>query len=178
MRLQNKSHNKKSVIENSFDNAFRWARTTRTILYTIFILILASSTIMAKDNDMCTWNYEISCVGFSEGHYVVEVSAYVSKKKDITAETIKKCALHGVLFKGLSGDIPQRPIIKELQDSHYSYIEELLNNSYGKYTETIGIPLQVIKQDKIYKVTTTIQVSKDLLRKDLEKAGVIRKLGF
>ena len=168
----------KSVVGKSSYDSYRWVKNTQTILLTIFFLILGKSTIIAKDKNIFTWDYEISCIGISEGYYIVEVSAYVTNKKDISDEIVKKCALHGVLLKGTSGTYPQRPVITELQDSYSQYIENLLNNGYGKYTETIGIPLKVIKQGKIYKVTTTIQVAKGLLRKDLEKDGVIRKLGL
>jgi hypothetical protein len=68
--------------------------------------------------------------------------------------------------------------LQNSDESHSSLIDELITSECGKYVETIGVPLKVIKQPKRYKVTTIIQVAKDLLRKDLEKAGIIRKLGF
>lgn len=166
------------TINKSFDGSFQGTRVLLAILCSFFFLFFGSSTTMAKDKDDCSWNYEIVSAGTSVNHYIVRVSAYVLKKKDIGEEAVKKCALHGVLFKGITGDDPQHPMIKELQESHSQYIDNLLANDYGKYTETIGIPLQVVKQGKTYKVTTVIQVAKDLLRKDLEEAGVIRKLGL
>lgn len=166
------------AIKNSFDGSFRGVRVALTFLCAIFFLNFGGSTTMAKDKNDCTWDYEIVSSGTAVGYYIVKVTAHVSNKKDISEVPVKKCALHGVLFKGFTGDSPQRPMIKELQESQIQYIDNLLANDYGKYTETIGIPLQVVKQGKIYKVTTVIQVAKDLLRKDLEEVGVIRKLGF
>lgn len=165
-------------VNKSFGSSFLGTRVVLTFLSTFFFLISGSSTTMAKDKNECAWDYEIVSAGTSVGYYIVKVSAHVSNKNDISEVSVKKCALHGVLFKGFTGDNPQRPMIGELQGAQYQYINNLLANDYGKYTETIGIPLQVVKQGKTYKVTTVVQVAKDLLRKNLEEAGIIRKLGL
>lgn len=165
-------------VNKSFDGSFRETRLVLTFLCTFFFLIFGSSTTMAKAKNECIWDYEIVSAGTSVGYYIVKVSAHVSNKKDISEVAVKKCALHGVLFKGFTGDNPQRPMVGELQEAQHQYINNLLANDYGKYTETIGVPLQVVKHGKTYKVTTVIQVAKDLLRKNLEEAGIIRKLGL
>lgn len=165
-------------VKKSIDGSFRGTRVVLTFLCTFFFLIFGSSATMAKAKNECTWDYEIVSAGTAVGYYIVKVSAHVSNKKDIGEVSVKKCALHGVLFKGFTGDNPQRPMLGELQDAQHQYINNLLANDYGKYAETIGIPLQVVKQGKIYKVTTVVQVAKDLLRKNLEEAGVVRKLGL
>lgn len=149
----------------------------RTWFLILFVAI--SSIAMAKEKEQFV--YDISCAGNAMGYYVVEVSAYVSSKKEISDAVVKKCALHGVLYRGFSGNDgchSQKPLLQNSDESHSSLIDELITSEYGKYVETIGVPLKVIKQPKRYKVTTIIQVAKDLLRKDLEKAGIIRKLGF
>ena len=142
--------------------------------------IALSSVSFAKGKGQL--EYEISCAGNAKtGFYIVEVSAYVSKKGEIGTDIVKKCALHGVLFKGFSGSDgchSQKQLLTTFNETHSALINNLVASEYGKYTETIGIPLKVIKQNKRYKVTAIIQVAKDLLRKDLEESGVIRKLGF
>lgn len=144
---------------------------------TCFILNLSVSARKSQ-----TLNYDISCAGNAIGYYIVEVSAYSAKKRDINENFVKKCALHGVLFKGFSGEsgcVAQKPIISGVtNENHSELIDSLLHNEYNKYTECIGGPLEVIKQNKRYKITTTIQVAKDQLRKYLENKGIIRKLGF
>lgn len=169
---------------NSFigNSPYVITKRTRVVLRYLFVIVLFSwsSTAIAKEPEFL--DYEIVCAGNSEGHYLVEVSVFVSKKKEINEETVKRCALHGVLFKGFSakepGCVSQRRMIDELKDSDSEFIKDLLSKDYGQYTETIGIPLQVVKQAKLYRVTTTVQVAKNQLRRDLEKAGVIRKLGL
>lgn len=149
----------------------------RCLILIVFISFV--SVVTAKEKEALM--YEISCAGNAAGYYVVEVSAYVSKKKEISDDVVKKCALHGVLFKGFSGENgchSQKQLLTSYDIKHSAFIDKLISLEYGKYAETIGIPLKVIKQAKRYKVTTVIQVAKDLLRKDLEKAGIIRKLGF
>ena len=142
--------------------------------------IALSSISLAKEKGQL--EYEISCAGNAKaGYYVVEVSVYVSKKGEIGTDIVKKCALHGVLFKGFSGSDgchSQKRMLTNFNETHSALINNLVASEYGKYTETVGIPLKVIKQNKKYKVTSIIQVAKDMLRKDLEDLGVIRKLGF
>lgn len=149
------------------------------LLFLLVAVVFASSVAAEKANQ---YVYEISCAGNANvGYYVVEVSAYVSKKKEINNDVVKKCALHGVLFKGFSGKDgchSQRQMLTNYDGKHSALIENLISSEYGKYVETIGVPVKVVKLNKRYKITTIVQVSKDLLRKDLEKAGVIRKLGF
>lgn len=148
----------------------------------LFLIVFVAfvSVVMAKEKEALA--YEISCAGNANvGYYVVEVSAYVSKKKEINNDVVKKCALHGVLFKGFSGKDgchSQREILTNYDEKYSALIENLIASEYGKYVETIGVPIKVVKLNKRYKITTIVQVSKDLLRKDLEKAGIIRKLGF
>lgn len=148
----------------------------------LFLIILSFMSLSVSAKDGKSLLYEISCAGNASGYYIVEVTAYVSKKSNINEEHVKKCALHGVLFKGFSGKAgcsSQQPLIMQIKNTEDSiFLNNLIDVNYSKYSESVGIPLKVIKQKKRYKITTTIQVAKDLLRKDLEKAGIIRKLGF
>lgn len=145
----------------------------------LILFVLFSLIVVAKGKGQLM--YEISCAGNSDGYYIVEVSAYVHTKREISEDVVKKCALHGILFKGFSGKDgchSQRQMLANYNREHSTLIDKLIFKEYGKYTETIGIPLKVVKQSKRYKITTIVQVSKNLLRRDLEKAGIIRKLGF
>ena len=149
----------------------------RFFFFSLFIAL--SSVAIAKEKGQLM--YDITCAGNAMGYYIVEVSAYVSKKGEISYDIVKKCALHGILFKGFSGKDgchSQKPLLRDCDENQLTLINELISSDYGKYTESVGVPLKVIKQKKRYKVTAIIQVAKDLLRKDLEKSGVIRKLGF
>ena len=60
---------------------------------TVLCPILAN----AKDKDNVALSYDIQCAGNpQQGYYLVEVTAYVSKKSDINMDMVRKCAVHGV----------------------------------------------------------------------------------
>jgi hypothetical protein len=128
--------------------------------------------------------YELSAAGEGKaGYYLVEVSAYVTKKKDINIELTKQCAIHGVLFKGYSGNngnASKPPIIedKNIEKEKSEFFKTLIFNKYGYYTTVANDFKKVIKVGKRYKITTIVQVNAAQLRKDLEKENIIRSLGF
>lgn len=130
-----------------------------------------------------TNNYEYDIVGVAiakEGYYLVEVSAMVDKKKEANLEVAKKCAIHGCLFKGFAVErISQKPIMPSpaSEQEHQDYFDKLINEQFDTYTNCTH-PIQIIKVGKRYRVKAIIVVAKESLRKDLEKAGIIRKLGL
>ena len=128
-------------------------------------------------------NYEYDIVGVAiakEGYYLVEVSAMVDKKKEATIDIAKKCAIHGCLFKGFAVDrISQKPIMSSPSEAeeHSEYFDKLINEQFNTYTNSTH-PIQIIKVGKRFRVKAIIVVAKESLRKDLEKAGILRKLGL
>lgn len=67
------------------------------------VFFLSSSlTIEAKKDKPL--NYEISCAGSAtQGYSLVKIRAVVENKKEIGDNILKRCAVHGVLFRGYSG---------------------------------------------------------------------------
>ncbi len=47
-----------------------------------------------------------------------------------------------------------------------------------RYASAVDPSISIMKVGKRYAITATVQVAKDNLREMLEKAGIIRKLGF
>ncbi len=130
------------------------------------------------------WQYEISCAGVGvQGTYMVEVTSY-GKTVDAALEQMKKDAVHGVLFKGISGKCTQKPLAgkAEVETEHKVFFDKFFSTSgdYAKYVvDEQNVNLMVTKVNKKeYKVTKVVSVKKDMLRRDLEKAGVIKALGF
>ena len=127
--------------------------------------------------------YEIQCAGSgTQGYYLVEVSTYVDKPKQVSEDIVMKCAVHGVLFRGFTGGqgcTSQRPLagsaMQEQQHSEF-YDSFFANRSYVNYASFVSGSMKTSRVDKQYKVTGTVSVAKDQLRKDLEKAGMIRGL--
>lgn len=148
----------------------------------IFLLVtlIVATFCHAKSN---AESYDYSMVGVAvakEGYYLVEVSVLVTKKKDATLDTIKKYAIQGCLFKGFVVErISQKPLLSSLNevDEHRDFFENLLSERYADFTNST-FPLQIIKVQKRYKCTAIVAVAKDALRKYLEEAGIIRKLGL
>ena len=128
-------------------------------------------------------NYEYDIVGVAiakEGYYLVEVSTMVDKKKEATIDIAKKCAIHGCLFKGFAVErISQKPILSSPSEAEeYSeYFEKLINEQFNTYTNSTH-PIQIVKVGKRFRVKAIVVVAKESLRKDLEKAGIVRKLGL
>ena len=128
-------------------------------------------------------NYEYDIVGVAiakEGYYLVEVSTMVDKKKEATIDIAKKCAIHGCLLKGFAVErISQKPILSSPSEAeeHSEYFEKLINEQFNTYTNSTH-PIQIVKVGKRFRVKAIVVVDKESLRKDLEKAGIVRKLGL
>ena len=147
-----------------------------------FFLIVAymlACVCMAKTN-VANCDYSIAGVAIGkEGTYLVEVSAVVDKKKEATIDIVKKCALHGCLYKGFVVDrISQSPLLSSpVEQEQTESLDKLLNEQFNMYIISTQ-PVQIVKVGKRYRVTAIVSVAKERLRKDLEKAGVVRKLGL
>lgn len=151
----------------------------RHSLLSLFVLVVSSLSAQSFRD----FNYEISCVGIGQyGYYLVEVSTFVNKKKDVGHDVVKRSALHGILYKGFSAtnEYPaQKPILSSsLSAQQQDYLINLVKNQYALYTSSVDEMLKVVKVGKRYKVTAIIEVNVAQLRKTLEKEGVVRKLGF
>lgn len=150
-------------------------------LFIFTLILLLGLPLYAKDNPI--YNYEITCAGNGEyGHYLVTISAYVIKKKEINHDIAKKCAIHGVLYKGFTGNAgchSQKAILASpITEEQQKYILSLIENKFNSYASSVDEMIKVLKVGKRYKVTSVIEVNTGQLRKDLEKAGIIRKLGL
>ncbi|MCC8154322.1 MAG: hypothetical protein LIP01_08965 [Tannerellaceae bacterium] len=141
-------------------------------------------TAEAKNKNPMDVRYDIECAGAgTTGTYLVSVSIYTKNVKKVSSEDIKKGAVHGVIFRGFGASqgctaqkaLAQTPALEEQKadffesffgSGQYLKYASLLNNSY----ETVRL------NKKEYKVKATVSVSKDMLRKDLEAAGILKAL--
>lgn len=159
----------------------------------LLILIVGSFSFSANaqkkkaNKETVEWKYEIACekVG-AQGTYIVKVWSY-SKKPAIALEQAKKNAVHGVIFKGFSGNgcATQKPIARNASlEAEKADFFKLFFADGGKYMKFVtssnngavgaGDVTKVGKKE--YKVGVIVTVQKDLLRKDLEAAGIIKGL--
>ncbi|MCM1310254.1 MAG: hypothetical protein NC301_04400 [Bacteroides sp.] len=128
-------------------------------------------------------DYQLEGAGTgNQGTYLVSVSV-LGKKKNINDDLIARCAVHGVLFKGFA-DTTSRKTIRPLAGSataegeHADYFEKFFNEGgpATNYVTFVNSSRKLAKVGKQHKVTVTVTVNKDQLRRDLEKAGVVKSL--
>lgn len=159
--------------------------------YIVFIGILVAAlglsscgTKKSANKDTDKFRYELECAGTaSQGSYLVKVWSY-SRNPKTAAEQCKKNAVHGVIFKGYSGQngcVSQAPLAKNpgVETEYKEYFERFfsdVNGEYMKYVSLTSSSQEVVKVGKDYKVGIVVTVQKDALRKALEQAGVIRGL--
>ena len=151
-------------------------------LWLILLLALTSTLSYAQDN--ASLNYEIVCAGnATAGYYLVKITAITNKKKNVNMELVKKCAVHGVLYKGFTGDrgcTSQKALLDNSIhiEEHSKVLNSFVYDRYSDFAISLDNSLKVVKLGKNFRVSAIITVDKDKLRKELEKAGVIRKLGL
>ncbi len=166
----------------------------KNVLFVMALLCFGFShaqfTARGKANkDTKVWNYEVECSGVgNDGNVLIKVWSY-SRKPKIAIEQAKKNAVHGILFKGYasgaSGCTAQRAIAPDpgIEEDKQDFFKDFFSKGgqYLKYvsTSTDASSREVLKvtQGRMkYKVGVTVTVHKDVLRKYLEKEGVIKGL--
>lgn len=141
------------------------------------------------DKETNEWRYEIEAQNTGQqGTYLIKVWTY-SKNVETAINQAKKNAVHGVIFKGFSGKdrIPgQKPLSTNpnLEFEKIDFFKEYFRDG-GKYQRYVNLvnngainPGDRIKLSKNeYKIGVIVSVNISGLRKDLEEAGIIKKLG-
>lgn len=154
----------------------------------LFFVFTSNAQINKKkkaNKDTENWRYEIECVGIGKpGTKVIKVWSY-SKKATIAINQAKKNAVHGIIFQGYTGGAQgcttQKPLTNDpaLEQQKEEFFEDFFKDG-GKYmkfatTSGDGTPT-TMKVGKEYKIGVVVTVMVDLLRKDLEAAGIIKGL--
>lgn len=143
------------------------------------LLAFLSIAVMAKGDDPLQYDIEVAGSG-TQGTYLVRVWVY-SKSGKVDDADIKKAAVHGVIFRGFGageGSPAQRPIARSatLEEEKAEYFKVFFTSAYQQFANIVAGSYQRIKASKHYKVGAVVQVRKDELRRELEKAGVVRSL--
>ena len=137
----------------------------RIIMTVLFVFICIG--VHAGDDPL---KYEIEGEGVgAQGTYLVKVTV-IQKKSKLDADVIKKCAVHGVLFKGFSSQTSrtrQKPLAGSMvvEQQHQDY-----------FANMVGENLSVVKMGKQYRISAVVSVAKDALYQELVSAGVIKGL--
>lgn len=160
-------------------------RKFNLVLIMLAVLMSISAQKKKADKDTETWRYEIESVGTGvSGTYLIKVWSY-STKPSIAIEQAKKNAIHGVIFRGFEGPSRQKPLTNNpnLEQEKAEFFKEFFADG-GKYMKFISLVNNGaiagedrMKIGKEYKIGVVVSVNSDLLRKDLEDAGIIKGLG-
>ncbi|MGO4819713.1 hypothetical protein [Flavobacterium sp. W22_SRS_FP1] len=164
----------------------------KKIALTIFIIVAFIFTCNAQakkkaDKYTNAWRYEIEPVqtGVS-GTYLIKVWSY-SKKPDVAIEQAKKNAVHGIIFRGFSGNdrVPGQSALSNnpnLLDEKTDFFDDFFAEG-GKYLKFVSLTNDggVAAEDRLkvgkeYKIGVLISIRKEDLRRDLENAGIIKGL--
>jgi hypothetical protein len=153
--------------------------------FILFILFCISIFPLHAKNDADHLKYDIEAAGNgTEGTYLVKVWVYASKADKVNSEALKKCAVHGIVFRGFAGKdgVPsQKPMAQSpaLEQEKADFFQAFFENdkTFLRYAGLIEGSTESVKVGKKeYKVGAILSVSKDMLRKDLEEAGIVRGL--
>lgn len=151
---------------------------------TLFILpILFFHMNMIHIKDETIPEYDIKCAGTGiEGTYLAEVSIYLPKPNKDTNDNLRKAAVHGVIFQGISPSSDcngQRAIIsnpdieKEYSEFFFTFFSTPME--YSRFADIVTASLRVTKTEKKrYRITAIISIKKDALRKMLEQKNIIK----
>ena len=159
-------------------------RIAMVAVLAMLMLPLGLSAQKKAEKDAWNYQYEIQCAGTGvDGTYALKVSFYAKGKKP-DLQQAGMAAVHGVIFKGVTGGLqgcPSQPALMRDpagQQTYKDYFKKFFapTGDYGKYVLSVSPNVERVKLKGQWKFTTTVQVAKDQLRRDLEAAGVIKGL--
>ena len=152
-------------------------------LLILFVMMAFSINVSAAyKNEGLKYDLVGAGVG-AQGTYLCKVSVYSKKGKTQDAD-LKRAAVHGVIFKGVAGGngvATQRPMANPtIEYEKADFFKEFFADD-GPYMAYANVQpgsigrIQTAKKEIC--VSAIVVISKDELRKFLEKAGVVRGLG-
>lgn len=150
----------------------------KKIFNLLMMLLLISIGAIAKDIKVP--QYDITGAGSgSEGTILVKVYVYAKK---VTDADLKRAAVHGVVFRGCTGNSSgaYQPAMAAptVETENAAFCEEFFatDGECQNYASIVAGSYDRVKTKKGYKSGAILQVNKTTLRKELEKAGIIRSL--
>ncbi len=149
----------------------------------LIVVLLSVSSVKAQ-SDPANYNYEVQFLRTGlEGTELFKVYAYCKKERDCF-EYAKMDAVKAIVFKGIPGSGMQRPMVTEVgaEDKYRDFFKEFFKEG-GKYLNYVAISNDGsiaeddrLKVGKKLKIGVIVSVQKANLRKELEAAGIVKKL--
>lgn len=141
-----------------------------------FLLIGFCASLCAQ-----TQQYDIISGGQGRGgDYYVKVTTVVKKVKE-AKDALRRCAVHGVLFKGFNagpdGGTNQSPIVSDpsIEDTKADFFNAFFNEKqYEKFVSATETSLTSVKVKKGFEVSALLTVRQQALQTYLEEKGIIK----
>lgn len=150
----------------------------KRLSFMLIMLIAATFAAMAKGDKMP--EYDITGAGSGiEGTVLVKVYVYA---KNVEDSELKRAAVHGVVFRAFSGNnsgVQHRAMASpsaEIDNEAFCKAFFASDGQCQNYASVVSGSYDRVKTKKGYKTGAILQVDERTLRKELEKAGVVRSL--
>lgn len=153
----------------------------------LLLLLCTVSAVFAqkKDkNDLLEDQYEVQFVRTGlEGTILFKVFSY-GKNEKVCLENAKRNAIKAVIFTGIPGSDLQKPLATDPAsvEVHKDYFNTFFQES-GKYMQYVSVSTDGsinandrMRVGKLLKIGFVVSVQKASLRKELERAGVVKSL--
>ncbi len=152
------------------------------------VLLMSSPWAIAQSNNtrsIDNFNYEVQFIRVGlEGTILFKIFSY-GRNEIECIQNAKLNAIKAVIFKGIPGSDLQKPLVTEpgAQEKYRNYFEIFFGKN-GKYLRFVSLsgdgsinPDDRFKVGRQYKIGVVVSVQKAELRKELEDANIINKLG-
>ncbi|MBR6508586.1 MAG: hypothetical protein IKT19_03575, partial [Paludibacteraceae bacterium] len=161
-------------------------RKILTLLAVVLCIFGASAQQKKADKQTAQWRYEIQPVvgEAAQGTALVRIWTY-SKSNKVAISQAAKNAVHAIMFKGYpaSNDgtriVGREPLIADpaIEEKKAEYFEDFFKEggAYQRYVSFVnnGVPDQILKVNKEYKIGITVVIMIDQLRERLEQDGIL-----
>lgn len=150
-------------------------RPARNIMGTFLLMAISMPGAMAQ----FFRTGEVTCV-HNDARLVTVASTYTAKSLKDAQMFAERNALENLLFKGIAGCYDQPLITNEAasMQAHAAFYDWLImKREYERFITERSVVTNS-KRKKIYHITETITFDVQALRKEMEKQGVTKKLGF
>ena len=150
----------------------------KRLLSLMVMLLFVTLGAMSKGDKMP--QYDITGAGSgTEGTVLVKVYVYDKKVSD---QDLKRAAVHGLVFRGCAGNASgaRQPAMASptAETDNASFCEAFFaaDGQCQNFATVVSGSYDRVKTKKGYKHGAILQIDKTSLRKELEKAGVVRSL--
>lgn len=161
----------------------------RLVYFALFVLMLLSSCTSTKKVTTSVKDYEVETMGVGkDGTYLIKVTDYFrTSDEKVYIDGLKKDAVHCVIYKGIpagNGSLKQPALMT--QDTKLEGTEQAFNEFFEQkqYLQFVGSivnsskSITRIKGSKDFKISLTVSVNKDELRKYLTDHNMIKSLDY